>query len=459
MWRLKLLIAEHGWRIVLLGGVLLIFAEIVLFGGVKASTGLIFAALFAVWSSLAVIALPGPGPFLRHPGLAIAALGSVLLCAWGLITLTSWIPAWSAPVWEAAGAEPAITYDRAATQRETVKLAALGALFVAGLTIGRQRRQTRFFLRLLASAAAVFGIWSAVTFLIDPELLLGAPKRFHIDRLTGSFFSANTAGSLFGAFAALFAVLAAEEGVNQARRTPEFGVSTAKGPSATLVLFCFAAVVCLGALLFTGSRFAIAATALGVGAGAFLITILAGVRKWIAGVIGLVALGAAVALPILSNAGAARRAGNIDQTTLDRLRAIGRVFEVAQERFWQGHGLGAFREALAPAVDAKSLPILWDLGAAHNLAAQWLIEGGVIGAGLAAVVLLGVLSTLWPWPLTRSRPGRGRAIAVLAFALVLLAHNLVDYSLQVPAVASLFALLLGLGAAPALQGEHKGEAA
>ena len=40
-----------------------------------------------------------------------------------------------------------------------------------------------------------------------------------------------------------------------------------------------------------------------------------------------------------------------------------------------------------------------------------------------------------------------RIIAVLAFSLVLLTHNVVDYSLQVPAVASLFALLLGLGAA------------
>ena len=47
------------------------------------------------------------------------------------------------------------------------------------------------------------------------------------------------------------------------------------------------------------------------------------------------------------------------------------------------------------------------------------------------------------------------ARAVLAFTVVLLLHNLVDYSLQLPSVAGLWALLLGL-AAGAARGEAFG---
>ena len=54
------------------------------------------------------------------------------------------------------------------------------------------------------------------------------------------------------------------------------------------------------------------------------------------------------------------------------------------------------------------------------------------------------------------RSGSARvARAVLAFTVVLLLHNMVDYSLQLPSVAALWALLLGL-AAGAVRGEAQG---
>ena len=131
------------------------------------------------------------------------------------------------------------------------------------------------------------------------------------------------------------------------------------------------------------------------------------------------------------------------------------IAQLSLHRPWQGYGLGTFREALMPAMTREDLWLLWNLGAAHNVLLQWMLETGVVGLALVIAMTAALMVALSPFPLKRSLPGRGRPIGILAFSIVLMLHNMVDYSLQIGSVAALWALLLGLAAGGAFQGEHQ----
>jgi O-antigen ligase len=112
------------------------------------------------------------------------------------------------------------------------------------------------------------------------------------------------------------------------------------------------------------------------------------------------------------------------------------------ERPWLGHGLGSFAAAFEPHRPAGlGKPVL----TAHSGPLEWAVEAG-LPAAAAWLTGLGLLA----WRLlaaVRADPG-AVAPAVALSALALLAgHGAMDAAPQVPAVAALGALLLGLGLA------------
>ncbi len=109
---------------------------------------------------------------------------------------------------------------------------------------------------------------------------------------------------------------------------------------------------------------------------------------------------------------------------------------------WSGFGLGTFRHfnnIIASAADAERL---WTFGAMHNVYLQWVFEGGYVGAGL----MFGLVAALM-WNIARKR-GRGSNVwsaTALGASALILTHGAIDFDLQVPAIAAVWSLLLGLG--------------
>jgi O-antigen ligase len=112
---------------------------------------------------------------------------------------------------------------------------------------------------------------------------------------------------------------------------------------------------------------------------------------------------------------------------------------------WSGYGLGSFDRLNNLILNQADYPKTWNVRAAHNVVLQWLATGGLIGA----LPMFGCIGCLL-WVLVR---GLGRRLrmtgwlrAVLCASLVVLIASLTDYGLEEPAVALLWAVLLGLGA-------------
>lgn len=425
----------------------LVMTELLLYGGVRPEMAMIFAGLYAVLAMSLQIA---PVERRRKQGpdvtLIVAGVLFLALLAWTGLTLTPLVKPWVAPEWRGVAGDGAITVDRWTTSLEIVKLACLACLFTVGRDLAMTPVSARRAHALVGVAAAGFSLWAIVAFQKSPDLLFGFDKPYHEGRLTASFLSANTAGAVFGGFAAL-AFAAVLDNIDSARG----GSMQRRLMVATLWFVVF--TLCAAALLFSASRAATLATALVV---ATLVIhkvwrVFLGRRRvaaWVAvGVLAALVLGGVVARQSLADSPLAARLDVVSFDLAPRAQIIGLTMDEAKSRVWQGHGLGTFREAMNPAIGGPRYGVLSDINAAHNIVAQWLLDGGVVGTVLMFATIAVVLTILIQRGGSR-RPGAGRAIGVLAFSCVLIGHNQFDYSLQVPGVAALWALLLGLGLGP-----------
>lgn len=112
------------------------------------------------------------------------------------------------------------------------------------------------------------------------------------------------------------------------------------------------------------------------------------------------------------------------------------------ERPLLGHGLNTYHELNMLAITPENWRMLGAPGSAHNIFIQALEETGVAGLTLWVLMLAPLLARAL-WRLARGEGGVEWAAAALAMSALLLLHGLVDFALQVPAIAAFYAFMLG----------------
>ncbi len=107
-----------------------------------------------------------------------------------------------------------------------------------------------------------------------------------------------------------------------------------------------------------------------------------------------------------------------------------------------GHGLNSYHELNTLAATSGNWQALRAPGSTHNIIIQVLEETGLIGLGLWVLMLATPLVRALA-RIASGRRGTEWAAAAFAAATLLILHGLVDFALQVPAIAALFAFILG----------------
>lgn len=415
--------------------VLLLFAGHLIFGANRNDAAIAFSGayglllaglmLFAPWARQDVSRTGG----LWVPGLLFAAV--IAYAAW---TLAPAPAALAHPAWKLApGAAGAVTLDRQATTLAIIKLLGMASVFGVGVALGGASARARVFLIILTYACAAYAAWAFVAFTTDPHHVLGLPRPYHEDRLGASFFSANSAGLLFGMGLLLSLGLLAD----RMRRGGQ-GVLSVAFPLLALGLNA----VCLA---LSASRGALAATALGAAAlaVAYALDRRSGVflrLRW------PLAAAAAVLLGLFAWS-SQTLVSRLMQTTGDlaaRREIMTTHFAIFQTRPLLGQGLGAFEAANRLAMTEGNFDRLWSVRAAHSVYLQWMEEAGWPVALLMFGCIAWILAII---VLRRSRRPQmvGWVLAIAAASLAPILHGLVDYGLQVPSLAAFWACLLGVG--------------
>jgi O-antigen ligase len=394
-------------------------------GGNTTLGGLMLAASEATVLLLLMIApwprkalTRGSGDLLR-PGFAFAFV--LLVTLW---SMTPWTPGGAHPAWSYVHAMGAATLDRSNTLFEFIKLCGLGCVFVAAYALGRADHRARLAIQCLVALGAAYAIWSLAAQAVDR-----APGS---DRFAGSFQSANTAATLFGALSVISVSLAVSAQRRNSGRHRTLSERLAAAP------YWAAGLLFLACLFLTASRGGVIATAVALVA-FFALEAMAGrLHIWPA-VGGLSAALVSLVLqgPVLLSRIEDRSLG------FDRAHMFGIYWRAFQASPLTGYGLGTFDLVNKLNLTNATFADDWTQRAAHNVYLQWLLEAGLIGAAPMFACVGLVLFGTWRG-VGRRRRATSLIRGLMAASLVFLVHGWTDFALQVPAMAAMFALLLGL---------------
>ncbi len=310
-----------------------------------------------------------------------------------------------------------------------------------------------FFLTLTLSADKLRALTRVVVLVAVIEAILGmlqygaAGGQLADFRASGTYVNPNHfAGLMLMALPLAMMSLALDVGERlRARRFSKGIVDATKRMLAAkgtrVMLWLFAIVLILLALMFSRSRAGIS-----IGAAGIALTALAcaprvgGPRAYGALGLGLtLALGFAIAIgfvPVLD------RFGVQDTVEAGRAEIFAGALDMAGSYFPLGSGMGTFA-TLYPPFQPTDITAL--IHRAHNDYIEWLVEGGVLAAlAILAAVALYVARVIILVRQPEKDATRALQLAAAVSVLLIAAHGMVDFNFRIPANALIFAMLAGV---------------
>lgn len=407
-------------------------------------------AVLALLTGLSLLSLAGGGFVASMPGLAPAArfllLAVGLLCLWGIVQAIL-------PVSDAApGSGPPERLSRSptATLGSVLQLLTHAGAFLAGLAVAMRPHGADRIACAIAATALAVGLYGFVAWAAGVERVLWVEKHAYLGYLTGPFVNRNTAAAYLGLGALVLmsravaqAQIQAVPTLNRRRRAMRLLAMLAGRVGLTAAAAAFL-ILCV---LLTGSR---------AGTGALLVGLVAlgiAMRRRRLPVLLLSLTLSGLFITLLAGGGVAPTAyERLLQEGLDggnRSAVYGATLRAIADHPVTGTGLGTFRLVFPAYRDAEMTDWgVWDR--AHQIYLEL-----ALGAGLPMalfVVAAFVATALACLSIARREP-RPQPAAASAFAVsvALGVHGLVDFSLQNPAVATTYAVLLGAGCAPSIR--------
>lgn len=415
--------------------------------------GVLVGLLLAAWAVL-VLAGKARAP-LSFARIAPVAVPVVLVMGWAavqtldIVPVSLWHPLWmEAAVVLGRPLAGAVSIDPTMTLTALLRLASYAGIFWLAVQLGRERSRAREALVAIALGGVAYATYGLIVHLAGWESILWLEKWAYLGDLTATFVNRNA----YGAYAGL-GVLCCTALFTHALRPPK-GEEQRVTDLADAVLvralpFFLGALVLGTALLLSHSRGAFLST--GVATAVLLAVLAMGrvTRPRTALLLGTALLGAGLA--VLSVSG---------DVTVERLVQTGsqRVEQARPEAYrltagaitdapLTGHGYGAFLPAFRMYRDtALPDPGVWDY--AHNVHLEAAMDLGLPAVVLMCVAFVVALAACARGLLRRRRDQIYPAVAIAA-ATLLGVHGLVDFSVQMPAIAATLALLLGIGYAHA----------
>jgi O-antigen ligase len=417
-----------------------IFVGLAAGGANTSELAALFSATLVALAIVAIAVAPDDqvGAALRANAVSAAAATAFLV--WSLLTAVKLPLLAPDPLWRAFGfADGAVSISPYRTIEGAVSFLSAVAAFTLGALSVHVRADRDVVGRLIVIGTLGFSVYALMV-----QQSGGAPGRLMVN-----FGSANAAATLFGMtalFSAAFVLRAARgnfaPGVARAMRA-----MGRMGWTVALLAAPFAAgalVLSLLCLLLTASRGGILASLAAFGLFAALLVI-GRVRReqGRASQAAFLWLSAFAALLFLIG-------GNFALERVTTLETDATVRTTIAQTHWRafldrplvGHGLNTFHELNALYAAPAAYASLRDVGAAHNIYIQMLEETGLVGASLFAVMLAPPLFRAFSAALL-GRSGAHWAAAACAAAALCLIHGMVDFGLQVPAIAAFFGFCLG----------------
>ncbi|HXP95446.1 MAG TPA: O-antigen ligase family protein [Telmatospirillum sp.] len=273
-----------------------------------------------------------------------------------------------------------------------------------------------------------------IAFISGSETILGMDKWAYRGMLTGTFVNRNNYATDAGLTILCLAALAIRRFSGLGFRGVLRRLLVDGDKTSWLLLI--GGLITLTSLLFSGSRAGCAATLFGAIGLALALMRFEGGRL-------IFGIGSLAVMGLSYYAIQSDTTGDGSSVFDDRLTLYWVTLGAIGEHPWTGTGLGSF-SAVYGMIRPETFLAVWDN--VHNTYLQLILELGVVAA-LSQLVAIGWL--VWRCARGARSRRRNQVFPALGFAASVLvgSHVLVDFSLEIPAIAGLYAALLGIGVA------------
>ncbi len=376
-----------------------------------------------------------------------------LICipvVWSLLQLSNAAPdSWAHPFWQLASEQLSGSVDAhvsLAPQETATALMKLGSyllVFFISLQFNRDSEHAALTFKSIAYAGLIYAVYGLVMSLGQYHMVLWFEKWVYRDSVTSTFINRNSyatyAGlTLLSSFPMLFEKIQSSfhYGIkNHYGRQYFFENVLVRSWSPLLVI-----IIITTALFLSLSRGGFLSTTLAV-LTFFIILLLSRKIKNSAAIILLIAVISAVSWGILAQSGdmLVERLDSISSENQDRWLVYDILAKANIENRWLGVGYGSFENSFRLYRD-ETIAAYFDK--AHNTYLENIFELGLLQASaLFMAIFLAALTCLRGIWVRRQHwlyPAVGFSASILVGA-----HALVDFSLQIPAVAFTYALIMG----------------
>lgn len=370
--------------------------------------------------------------------------------AWSLVQLSGFVPSeWTHPFWPLAAEQlpetvaPRISLAPQETVTALMKLASYLLVFFVSLQFNRDSWRAELTFKSLAYAGLVYAIYGLIVYLGHFNTILWFEKWTYLESLTSTFVNRNSYATFSGlTLLAIFPLL-----LEKFQSSFRYGVKTPYGRQyffeRILVggwLPLVMVIIITSALFLSLSRGGCLSTAIAVLA-LFIILLTSRKIKNNAAAMFLLAAVALTSWGVLMQSGdhLLERMNKLSSENQDRLRVYEILAKANTENRWLGVGYGSFEKSFRLYRD-ETIAAYYDK--AHNTYLENIFEFGWLQAsalfGAISLTALICLKGVWLRRKYWIYPAIGFSASVLVGA-----HALVDFSLQIPAVAFTYALIMG----------------
>jgi O-antigen ligase len=381
-------------------------------------------------------------------------------CAYATVAALQVIPNLSEqlndPIWQrandlmAAGAAPRISSRAEIPAVSIGKFILTVTSFMSGFFVGVSGRNSNTLIAFARGSVLFYALYGIFALLLTPDMILWAPKLAYHGSLTATFINHNTAATFVGAGAILWFCSAglSLQSLKLSSLRQLLLIDANEQYALRVASQSAAGLLCLFALLMTGSRGGLVCTTLGWLAAIGLI-IAGRIRLRLGYALGLAGAALAAALAWLAGAGRIGSQGLFDEA---RWNVYAACIGAIRQRPLLGAGAGTFAD-LFPSLRGDQISSwgVWDY--AHSTILEIAVEMGIPIAAMVAIAAIASVFFLAQAALKSEQGNRNLLSAIAGIAILSYAHSMIDFSLQIPGYLIFFSILLGCGLAVAFS-EH-----
>ena len=362
--------------------------------------------------------------------------------SWGWIqTMGGVSEAFSHPVWSNVPEAPAsISADPGQGRHAVMRLLCYGSIFVTMVWTCTSETRAKAVLVAIAVFSTVLAAYGLFAFAGGENFSLG--NSAGSGSVSATFVNRNSYATY-----AIFGVLANLAAYVQVTLRQQDGLrGRLVGFFAGAWIFALGALICIGAVSLTQSRAGAAAGVIGLLV--FLTAWRGKKRRWDP-VMTLLIVAVLVFVAMTSATGLTERLLATDAENL-RFTIYPAILNAIADRPFLGHGLGSFQDVFRYYVPLEVASFDWQR--AHSTYLEIAFD---LGLPAAVALILAISMIVWRIYLGTVQRKNNRVYSCFALGCAAAAafHSLFDFSLQMPAIAGLFAAILGLGFAQSFSHE------